>query len=380
MSATAETPMPRRPSRIGLRTRLARLVASPRFQSFASATPGLRTVARREGDGLFDLVQGFVASQVLYAIVELRILHRLMDGPETAAGLAQDSDLAPDRMARLLQAGAALGLMRRREEVFEITTRGAALLGVPGLEQMIRHHDVLYRDLADPVAFLRGETETELAGFWPYVLGAEGAGDPGRAATYSDLMAQSQGLVAQDTLRQVSLRGLSSLLDIGGGSGAFAEAAARKARGLTVTLFDLPEVVAAAHARLSASPVAGRIRPVAGSFSDDPLPCGLDSASLIRVLYDHGDDTVGALLAKLRGALPDGARLIVSEPMSGGRAPERAGDVYFAFYCMAMRTGTVRSQARIAELLREAGFGEIRTPRPRRPFVTSVVTAKAVRD
>ena len=37
---------------------------------------------------------------------------------------------------------------------------------------MIAHHDVLYRDLADPVAFFRGETDTELARFWPYVFAA----------------------------------------------------------------------------------------------------------------------------------------------------------------------------------------------------------------
>lgn len=380
MALTAEDPASIRRKGPGLRTRLARLAASPRFQSFASAIPGLRGIARREGEQLFDLVQGFVSSQVLYAVVDLRILHRLLDGPMTAGALAQGTGIAPDRMTRLLQAAAALGLMHKARDSFSITTKGAALIGVPGLEDMIRHHDVLYRDLADPIAFLRGETETELAGFWPYVFGAGAAADPQTAARYSDLMAQSQGLVAQDTLRQVSLRGVSHLLDVGGGSGAFAEAAAQKSRGLTVTLYDLPKVIDAARTRLSGSPAGERIRLVPGSFRDDALPAGIDAVSLIRVLYDHEDTTVRALLRKVRSALPEGGSIIVSEPMSGGDQPERAGDVYFAFYCMAMRTGTVRSQARIAELLRESGFGDVRAPRPARPFVTSTVIAKAVSE
>ncbi|MBS0123594.1 methyltransferase [Thetidibacter halocola] len=362
--------------RPGLRTRLARIAASPGFQRWAAGFPFARRIARKEGEALFDLVQGFVASQVLFAVVELRLLHRLVDGPLTVGQLAQGTGITPDRMARLAQAAAALGLFRRSGEGYGITRKGAALLGVPGLEQMIRHHDVLYRDLSDPVAFLRGEVQTELADFWPYVFGAGGASDPQVTATYSDLMAQSQGLVAQDTLRAVSLKDVSHLVDIGGGSGAFAEAAALSAPDLRVTLFDLPPVMEAAGRRLETSPARGRIALHPGSFRDDPLPEGADAMALIRVLYDHQDDTVRTLFRRVRDALPPGGRLVVSEPMSGGSRPEPAGDVYFAFYCMAMRTGTVRSQARIAALLVEAGFEQIDCPRSARPFVTSVVTAR----
>ena len=62
--------------------------------------------------------------------------------------------------------------------------------------------------------------------------------------------------------------------------------------------------------------------------------------------------------------------------MSGGARPSRFGDAYFAFYTMAMRTGRVRSSARIAGLLNEAGFVRIEFPRTLRPFVTGVVTAR----
>ncbi|MDJ0822593.1 MAG: methyltransferase [Paracoccaceae bacterium] len=361
----------------GLRTRLARIAARPGFQRWASRMPFIRSIAKREGEALFDIVQGFVQSQVLFAVVELRLLHRLLDGPMTVGELAAGTGVPTDRMQRLAQAAAALGLMHRHaDNSFALTHRGGALIGVPGLEQMIRHHDVLYRDLQDPLAFLRGETETELAGFWPYVFGAEGAGDPQTTAIYSDLMSQSQRLVAQDTLRAVSLKGVQHLLDVGGGSGAFAEAAAASTPEMHVSLMDLPTVIEAARKRLASSPVSDRIAMAAGSFRDDPLPTGADAISLIRVLYDHEDSTVNDLLAKVYETLPPGGRLIVSEPMSGGATPDPAGDVYFAFYCMAMRTGTVRSQDRIATLCKAAGFTDIQTPRPARSFITSVVLAR----
>lgn len=376
MVLTADDPVARPRKRVGLRTRIARIAASPGFQRWAAGIPLVRRIARAEGQDLFDIVQGFVSSQVLYAVIELRLLHRVIEGPLTAGQMAQGTGITPDRMMRVAQAAAALGLMRRKGDLFYITRKGAALTGVPGLEQMIRHHDVLYRDLSDPLAFLRGETQTELAGFWPYVFGASGAVDPETTSVYSDLMAQSQGLVAQDTLRTVSLKGLSHLADVGGGSGAFAEAAAASARGLKVTLYDLPKVMEAAERRLQSSPQKSRIALAPGSFRDDPLPADVDAISLIRVLYDHEDTTVRSLLAKVHDTLPPGGRVIISEPMSGGDVPDRAGDVYFAFYCMAMRTGTVRSQDRIAALLAEAGFTDIRKPRSLRPFVTSVVEAR----
>ena len=379
MTLDTDTGAPAAPPAAGpdLRTRIARLAARPAFQALAARMPFLRGKTRREGAALFDLVQGFVSAQALRAVVELRLLHRLMDGPRSAQALSAGTGVPPDRMALLCQAAAALGLMRRcGSGDYAITTRGAALTGVPGLEAMIAHHDVLYRDLEDPVDFLRGETRPELADFWPYVFGAGAAEDPDTAARYSALMADSQGLVAADALAGAPFRGARRLLEIGGGTGVFAETAARHHPGLSVTLFDLPAVMDAAAARLAGSDVAERITLHPGSFRDDPLPAGHDAVSLVRVLYDHRDDTVRALLAQAFSALAPGGRLLIAEPMSGGDRPEPAGDVYFAFYCLAMGTGTVRSADRIAQLAGEAGFADIEKPRANRPFVTSVVLAR----
>jgi demethylspheroidene O-methyltransferase len=114
---------------------------------------------------------------------------------------------------------------------------------------------------------------------------------------------------------------------------------------------------------------------LAGSFRDDDLPKGADAISLIRVLFDHSDDTVRALLANVFDALPGGGRLIISEPMSGGATPNKATDAYFALYTMAMRTGRTRSAAEISELVAQAGFEQVRSPKPLRAYVTSVVEA-----
>ncbi len=344
-----------------------RLAGSRRFQAWAARVPGLRWVARREGAAIFDIMQGFVRSQVLMALVELRLLHLLSEAHASASALAARCQIPEARLAVLLQAGAALGLLRRRGAEFSLSRRGAAFLAVPGLEEMVRHHRVLYTDLADPAPFFRGETDPALARFWPYVLG--GGGDADAAARYSRLMAESQALVAEETLASISLSGLTHLMDVGGGTGTFLRAVRGSAPGLRLTLFDLPEVVA--QAALPAD-VARK----GGSFRDGVPDVGADAISLVRVLYDHGDDTVAALLRSVRDALPPGGRLILSEPMSGGVCPDPQVDVYFSIYTLAMQTGRTRSSEEIARMLTAAGFSNLKIYHGYRRFITTALQAE----
>ena len=352
---------------------LLSLASDPVWQARLARLPLVSRLVRREGEAIFDLVAGFAYSQVLLALVETGVLARLRHGPLEAGALAAGTGAATERMEVLARAGVALGLLRLgRDGRFSLARRGAALAGVPGLADMIRHHALLYRDLADPVALLRGETETETARFWPYVAAGP---DADAALRYSALMAESQAMVAADTLDTVDLSGISALLDLGGGTGRFALAAARRHAALRVTVLDLPEVAPEAQRCIGEAGLSARIAVRGGSFLD-PLPAGHDAISLVRVLYDHSDETVRRILAGAFAALPPGGRLIVSEPMTGGDRPTRAGDVYFALYTMAMGTGRARSPERIAALMRDAGFDGIVRHRSLRPFVTSVVSAR----
>ena len=351
------------------------LMASRRFQSWAAWFPLTRRLVRREGDALFDLMAGFCHSQILMALAELQIPEALLGGPLAAQEISEKTNVPPDRLQVLLQGGASIGLLKLRKGKVTLTQRGAAFATVPGLSAMVRHHRAFYRDLEDPVAFFRGETVTELADVWPYVFGNPAGIDPATAGAYSDLMAQSQALVAEDTLRMVSFKGIETLMDIGGGTGAFLTAVGEKYPALKLHLFDLPAVAPDATARFANAGLSGRSDITVGSFRDDELPRGADAISLIRVLYDHSDTTVAALLASAHAALPVGGRIIISEPMSGGHTPDKATDAYFALYTMAMRTGRTRSAVEITGLLQAAGFAQVIARAPLRPYVTSVVTA-----
>lgn len=354
-----------------------RLISSDSFQRWAARNPLTRGVARRDAARLYDLTAGFVYSQVLLACVELNLFEHVADRVVDVDDLTDATGLESDRLERLCRAAAALDLLvRTRDGGYRLGRLGAAVRGVPGLLDMIRHHAMFYRDLSDPVALLRGRTNPELSRFWPYVTG-EGVTEfaPATAASYSDLMASSQVLVAEETLSAVSFARHDCVLDVGGGSGAFLAEVLRRTPDISGILFDLPQVAEQAVPRFERAGLVPRTRVVGGSFRRDPLPQGADVITLIRVAYDHEDVTVRDLLRRIHLALPPGGRIVISEPMSGGDIPSKAGDAYFGLYTLAMTTGRARSAARHAELLAEAGFGRIRTLHTQRPFITGCIEA-----
>ncbi len=109
----------------------------------------------------------------------------------------------------------------------------------------------------------------------------------------------------------------------------------------------------------------------------ESLPGGADLATLVRVLHDHDDAAVRALLRRVRAALAPGGTLLIAEPMAGSPATRRMAGAYFAFYLLAMGSGRARSPAELTVFLREAGFSDIRSLRTRRPLLTGGLTARA---
>ncbi|MFW5680505.1 MAG: methyltransferase [Pseudomonadota bacterium] len=356
-----------------------RLLADPRFQRWAARFPLTRRVAERRSRELFDLVAGFVYSQVLVACVRLRVFDELAGGPRRLAALAPRLGLAPDAAARLLDAAVSLRLLRRAgDDRYGLGDLGAALRANPGVVAMIEHHHLLYTDLADPVALLRREIENpHLGAYWAYARsGAPRDLDDPHVAAYSTLMSASQPLVSGDILDAYDFGRHRCLLDVGGGEGAFLEAVGRRVPDLELQLFDLPPVAKRAEARLAAAGLGSRATVYGGSFLDDDLPTGADAISLVRVVHDHDDAAVATLLRAVRRALPTDGTLVLAEPMAETKGAEPMGEAYFGLYLWAMGSGRPRSPQTLERLLRDAGFSSLRWVSTARPMLTRLLVAR----
>jgi demethylspheroidene O-methyltransferase len=410
-SVFADDPAAQSPARVGWRERWwrlrDRLLGDAAFRHAAGRFALTRPLARRQAAALFDLMAGFVYSQVLAACVELRLFERLRRAPLTAAQLAAESSLPLLGAQRLLEAAAALDLVQVRGHdprcgphddphtgahtnaqatlapLYGLGVLGATLAGNDALASLVRHHAALYRDLSDPLALLRAPRgSAELAQVWAYATArSPGALCSDVVAPYSAVMTHSQALIADQVLDAYPVHRHRRLLDVGGGEGAFLAAALARAPGLAGQLFDLPAVAQAAQARLAALGLAQRATVHGGDFKtlagSNPLPQGADLVSLVRVLYDHDDATALHLLRAVREVLPRGGTVLVAEPMAQAPGARRMGAGYFGIYLLAMGSGRVRSAGEHRALLHAAGFEAARERRAALPLQTGLVTARA---
>ncbi|KQW29796.1 methyltransferase [Rhizobium sp. Root274] len=355
-----------------------RQIASPRFRSLIARLPLTRWIAQRKANQLFRLTAGFVYSQVLHACVKLDVFQRLEDQILSTDQLATFCQLSTPRMRLLLENAACLGLvLQPTRDIWMLDDAGAVIASDAGLRAMIRHHDALYRDLVDPVALWRSEMpETELRRYWAYVRGdAPSAVTAEQAAPYSLLMRESQAMFADCILASYDFGRHASLLDVGGGDGAFLSAVGRKHPNLQLALFDLPAVTERASKHLTEAGLMARSSVYAGDFSTDALPGSADCVTLLRILCDHDDDRVITILTNLHGHLAPNTRLLVAEAMADPSEGARLASGYFGVYFLAMGSGRCRSADEIMSLLRTAGFRETEALATTNPLIATLVTA-----
>ncbi len=357
-----------------------RLLASPRFHRLAAAFPATRPIARRRSSELFDLCAGFIYSQVVLASVRSGLLDAVAERPRSAAELAEQLAMPAMAAERLAGAAVALRLLELRAGGrYGLGDLGAVLVASPGIRAMVDHHALLYEDLADPLALLRGERgATALGQYWAYAgreapdgLSAEEVG------AYSALMAASQPMVAAEVLDAYALRRHRRLMDIGGGEGAFLIAAAQRWPHLQGRVVELPAVAERARQRFAEAGLSDRLEAVGADFFRDTLPADADVVTLVRILHDHDDADVVALLRHLHRSLAPGTTVLVAEPMAGTAGAERVGDAYFGIYLFAMGRGRPRTVAENQALLQEAGFEQIRPLRGCNPLQARVIAAKS---
>ena len=370
-------------SRLSIADRVAnwrnRMASSPGFQRWAGSFFLTRFIARRHARELFDLCSGFVYSQVLWAGVQLNLFGKLRNGPLTMAEIATAIGLPMEGTERLVHAASSLDLLEATQDGrWRLTVNGASIAPNTGLEKLIEHNQLLYRDLLDPVALLRDprRSQTAIAAYFPY--GEAGRPEdvaPVAAARYSDLMASTVPPLAEEVVDAYPVDRHRKLLDVGGGIGAFLTLMGDRAPNLELMLFDLPAVAVHARAQLATNGLANRAVVHDGNFQTDPLPAGADLITLVRVLLDHGDAVALTVLRRAREALEPGGTLLVVEPFAGIRGAERVGDAYFGLYLFAMGRGRARTIAQHQALLRAAGFSKTRVVPTRYPVHTGIIAA-----
>ena len=345
---------------------LERIYASPSLYKWSLSNPLTRWITKRRTQQIFDLMSGFVYSQVLLGCVRLDLFRMLHQRPLNLQQISLQTQLPEQALQRLLLSAVSLGLLEyRSEQRFGLGALGVPMAIHPGIGAMVEHNHLLYQDMQDPLAFLNNAWRGGMAEYWPYAHDAQAAERVAheKFSRYSDLMASSQGFVVQEILDAYFFEEHRCVLDVGAGKGRFASELALHAKHLDLKLFDLPPVLELAKATFESKGLLDRLTLCPGNFLHDPLPQGADLVTLVRVAHDHPDDVVQLLLQKIYDALPVGGTLLLAEPMartySQGADGSTQTDAYFHFYLLAMGAGRLRTPETLMRMMNEAGFASV---------------------
>ena len=117
------------------------LIANSRFQNAVSKIPFLNRIAKKRANQLFDLMAGFVYTQILLACVRINIFNLLKNGPLDIGAIKNNCSLELGALQKLLDGAVSINLLElRSHQRYGLGTLGAPMVGNTALSAMIEHH------------------------------------------------------------------------------------------------------------------------------------------------------------------------------------------------------------------------------------------------
>jgi O-methyltransferase/methyltransferase family protein len=318
-------------------------------------------------DVIVRMANGYVLSQAVYTAARFDIAGRLANGPRTAADLAKDCAVLPDRLERLLRMLAGEGVFRRTDDGRYENTELSSVLR-DGVERNVRHVTLMLGE-EQYLAWSRfheclAKPTTAFERFFGEPIFTWYARHESEARTFNRAMQDISALQIPALVEAYPTSEFRRIVDVGGGHGdllAGLLAGAPEARGV---VYDLEQGLAAARA--AGRDRDPRIELVAGDFFKS-APAGGDLYVLKSVLHDWDDDRCATILSHIRKAMAPGGRVLVAEHLVG---PHNAPDFakWMDLHMMAMPGGRERTPDEFAAIFERAGLRLARTIRTRCPI------------
>jgi ubiquinone/menaquinone biosynthesis C-methylase UbiE len=168
--------------------------------------------------------------------------------------------------------------------------------------------------------------------------------------------------LAEQIAEKLDMTGISSLMDIGGGSGIISFALTRKHHELKATVFDIENVCAAGRKLAEENDLIHRVNYISGNFVEDNLPTGFDMIIESDVGIYNAE-----LFAKVMGALnPNGRFVIITNTNEGGarlqeqnKQPSLMSHLYSFLSSLSTDKSKDLSSEDLRAMLQEVGFQKI---------------------
>lgn len=340
-----------------------REVDEVRAEMAANREKRLAAVRAREAssalpDDLNDRIRAFQQSRVILTALELDLFTAIGDGG-TAAGIAARIHTDPRATEMLLHALASMQLAAKRDGVFynapvaaRYFTAGSPLNARPGL----LHTAALWKSWSALTECVRSGASAvhqemgERSSEWTQAF---------IAAMHRNATERAAPLVAA-----VGAQGVRRMLDVGGGSGAYAIAFAAANPDLHAYILDLGTVVPIAQRHIEQAGMASRVHARAGDLRTDHLGEGYDLVLVSAVCHMLDEKENARLIGRCHDALAPGGRLVIQEfILDPDKCAPQSATLFSLNMLVGTRAGASYSEPEYTEWMRAAGFTAIRRVR-----------------
>ncbi|MEK7468119.1 MAG: methyltransferase [Planctomycetota bacterium] len=309
---------------------------------------------------IFNLLQGFHASGVLNAAIQLGVFGALAKGPRAAAQVAA-AVRCPERSAAILcDALASTGLLHKESRRYRLSLDAAQFL-VPGRPGYVGG---AARILCDPAlwdAFGRFAQAVRHGGtVLPFHAETPGQRFWETFADNSDAFAAPAAGYSESLLKRfLEDRAPSKVLDVACGSGLYGLTVAGHCPGAHVTLLDGAHVVPSVKKRARELGLSKRVTCVGGDMFRTDLGGPYDAIIASHVLHHFSPGTCETLLKRFALALVPGGRLLVHEFVAAEDGVSNAHAAMFAAVMLAWtREGRTYSFSEYTRMFTKTGFSE----------------------
>jgi len=315
-------------------------------------------------ESILQVGLGFWPSKILLSAVEMELFTDLAKGPQPLESIQGRIGLHPRAARDFLDALVALGFLLRADGQYSNTPATDLFLDkhkpsyIGGMLEMANQR--LYGSWAHLTEALRtGLPQNELRSGGAPLFEALYA-DPARLKSFLGAMTGVSHGANMTIARKFPWAHYKTFVDAGTAQGDLAVQIALANPHLSGIGFDLPEVGPIFEEYVEKNAVAARLRFVAGSFFEHPLPPA-DVILMGHILHDWGLDDKRMLIRRAYDAVPEGGALIVYESIiDDDRSKNAFGLMASLNMLIETPAGFDYTGADCQGWMKEAGFRETR--------------------
>ncbi|XP_038160566.1 acetylserotonin O-methyltransferase 2 [Cyprinodon tularosa] len=321
---------------------------------------------------LLEYFNGFRVSKVIFSACELGVFDLLLKSHEalSAQHVAQELGTSVDGMERLLDALVGIEILEveREKGMALYSSKDVANLylakgSAKSLHDMIVYQSQtiypLWNNMADAVREGRNQYEKTFGLPSDDVFQAIYRSEE-EMLKFMGLMNSSWVLDGHDVVTAFDLSRFQRIVDLGGCTGALANEIVKAYPTSNVTVFDLPEVIAAAQRHFCLED--NRVAFQSGDFFRGEIPSA-DLYVLARIVHDWSEEKCLALLKRIyETCKPGGGVLLVEALLFENRRGPLMVQI-FSLNMLVQAEGRERSPSEYINMLNKSGFCNVQVCR-----------------